>query len=126
MNAKELAEKLNGNQYGNEITKELEIIAKNSDLVVVFGASDDLCEFRGAIYDEAGCYGGGEVMFDKYGNFAYVDDGDDPLPNTINAIWNKQGYSWIYETKIPNEQFDIFDGSDKYCAGIVFSLNDCK
>ena len=126
MNAKELAKKLDGNFYGNEIPKELEVSAKENGLIVVFGASDDLCEFRGAIYDEADCYGGGEVMFDKEGNFAYVDDGDDPLPNTIQAIWNKRGYSWTYKTEIPHETFDIYEDEETYCQGIVFSINDLK
>ena len=50
MDAKELAQKLHGRTYGN-ITTQDAAEAKDNDLVIVFGASDDLMEFRGAIYD---------------------------------------------------------------------------
>ena len=42
MTAKELAELLNGREYGNEITSDEEKLAKESGLVVVFGYSDDM------------------------------------------------------------------------------------
>ena len=58
MTSKELAAQLDGNQYGNEITKEQEIIAAGNGLVVVFGYSDDNVELRGAIDDEVGAYDG--------------------------------------------------------------------
>ena len=71
--AKELAEKLNGRAYGdsfNDVKQE----AKESGLVIVYGASDDLMEFDGALYDEGGCFDGGRVYFDRNG----VDqEGDD-------------------------------------------------
>ena len=47
----QLAETLNGNEIGNEITKEQEQQAKENGLVVVFGYSDDNMELRGALYD---------------------------------------------------------------------------
>ena len=67
MNAKELAAKLNGREYLREITDEEAKQAKASGLVVVYGASDDLIEFRGAIHDEGDCYDGGEILFDSKG-----------------------------------------------------------
>lgn len=50
---------LNGREYGDEITREEEAMAKAHGLVVVFGYSDDNMEFCGAITDEVGCYDGG-------------------------------------------------------------------
>ena len=41
--------------------------AKENGLVIVYGASDDLMEFDGAIYDEGGCFDGGRVYFDRDG-----------------------------------------------------------
>ena len=51
--AKELAEKLNGIAYGDSFD-DVKQEAKESGLVIVYGASDDLMEFDGAIYDEGG------------------------------------------------------------------------
>lgn len=45
--AKELAEKLNGRAYGDSFD-DVEQEAKESGLVIVYGASDDLMEFDGA------------------------------------------------------------------------------
>ena len=67
MDAKELAAKLNGREYCREITDEEVRQAKEAGLVVVFGASDDLIEFRGAIRDEGDCYDGREVLIDAKG-----------------------------------------------------------
>lgn len=68
MTKEQLAYLLNGREYTNEITKEEEREAKNSGLLVIFGASDDLIELRGAIYDEVGAINGGEVRIGKNGN----------------------------------------------------------
>lgn len=69
MNLQEFAKMLDGRTYGNEITKEEQKLAKDLGFVVVFGASDDLMEFRGAIADEFGCYDGGTVCLNENGIF---------------------------------------------------------
>lgn len=50
----ELAARLDGRSYRNEITQEEEKLAKENRLVAIFGASDDLIELRGAINEELG------------------------------------------------------------------------
>ena len=65
---KTFAEELNGMQYGDE-PKELWEKAKKNGCVVVFGCSDDLIEFRGAIDDELGCFEGGMYYFNRNGDF---------------------------------------------------------
>lgn len=126
----ELVVILNGGTYRNEISKALEIEARESGLVVVFGASDDLMEFRGAIDDEVGCFDGGTAYITNKGLLTnrcrddgcpyFIDEGLRAMK--IHAIWGKNGYSWIYKTDINHETFDIMDGGEKYCRGIVFHL----
>ena len=53
---KEWAEKLNGREYCEELTREEEAQLKAEGYVAAFGASDDLLEFRGAIHNEAGAW----------------------------------------------------------------------
>lgn len=72
----QFAELLNGNEYRDEMTKEQECIAKENNLLVVFGASDDLLEVRGAISDEYGAYDGGEFLLVKKGEM-YADNEDE-------------------------------------------------
>ncbi len=135
MTAKELAARLNGREYRSEMTLEEISIAKESGLVVVFGASDDLMEFRGAIDDEVGCYEGGKAYASANGLWQddYGCGGDQQcefierakeafIP--IYALWGVEGYSWIFDTKIPHEKFVIFEDGGKYCRGIVFSMDD--
>jgi len=50
----QLAAMLNGRRYRDEITEKEEKLAKENNLVVLFGASDDLIELRGAIDEEIG------------------------------------------------------------------------
>lgn len=137
MTKEQLARHLNGREYISEITSDEEREAKNAGLVVVFGTSDDLMEFRGAINDEAGAWQGTERFVDAKGlipDFEQLDSDDkDGLRDyfarekdgrAIEAVWDSDGYSWTYLTKIPHVTFEIMEGGDKYCRGIVFSLAD--
>lgn len=132
MTIKEFADQLNGRKYGNEITGDEMGIACDAGFVVIFGASDDLCELRGAIDDEVGSYGDMEIVLTADGTlFPESEDCKDckywnsakKSAKTINALWGKDGYSWIYETDIPHETFDILENGKKYCRGIVFELS---
>ena len=125
MTKKELADKLNGRAYGDTFKDVLEE-ARESGLVIVTGASDDLMEFQGAIEDEGSCYDGGNVYFDKDG----VSQDGTERANVIEAVWcngmNSDGIQadWTYKTDIPCERFDIWEDGELYCVGIVFSVED--
>lgn len=132
--AQELAARLNGREYTKETTKADERGAKESGLVIVFGASDDLMEFRGAVYDEIGAYEGGEALITSAGLLTSAcDEGEAcpyfkklmPLAATIKAKWDTDGYSWVYETAIPHATFEVVEDGEKYCRGIVFALAVC-
>lgn len=132
-----LAAQLDGREYGEEISNEEEAIAKADGLVVLFGASDDLAEFRGAIHDEAGCYDGGEILIATInGELKILEThececefcGFKEIANTakkIISVWDDDsGYPWRYETDIPHATFDILEYGVKYCKGIIFSVKD--
>lgn len=130
-NVKKWAEKLDGRKYGNELTELEEKKLKALGLVVVFGASDDLCEFRGAIDDEVGCFDGGDIYVNAEGLIANnMDMFDDFVPENspefvlIKMCWGLRGYSWICETDIPHESFDILEDGDPYCRGIIFNVDN--
>ncbi len=127
-----LAEKLNGRECGDEVTIEEAKRTADCGLVVVYGASDDLMEFRGAIEDEVGCYNGGVAYLTKDGlleneceneNCPHFARMKQECP-TIAAVWDHDGYSWTYSTDIPHATFDILEDGEKYCRGIVFSMED--
>lgn len=143
MTVQEIAEKLNGIEYPIRIPQAIITAAKNSGIVIVYGASDDLMEFEGAISDEVGAYDGGTVRIDADGvvpDFDNVDKDDkealreyfrrENSGKEIEALWcdPSDDYSWSYKTDIPHEVFDVFetngDEKTKYCRGIVFSLAD--
>lgn len=134
MNTKVFADKLTGRQIGDEITPKEIAEAKEYGFVIVFGASDDLMEFRGAIEDEASCYNGGEVFLNEKGLINRECE-DDQCPhearrirqakNAIIANWDDgSGFSWTYEASMPHQTFEIFDENEKYCRGFVFAMAD--
>lgn len=140
MSKEKLAAELSGIQYPahRSITADQIASAKAAGLVIVFGASDDLMEFEGAIRDEFGCYNGGTAWVDAKGllDRSQIDDEDDDAiadfvkrrtdAKSIQAIWDQDGFSWIYETDIPHATFDVWEAEDGYCRGIVFALADLK
>lgn len=134
MTKEEFAALLTGREYGSEITKDEEATAKAAGLVVVFGASDDLLELRGAIRDEFDCYDGGIAQVDHQGllpDRESVDEDDElkdlftrqPGAKRIEALWCAEPvYSWTYRTDIPHATFEIVGDGEPYCRGIVFEL----
>lgn len=132
MTPQEAAAKLNNGQYRKEVSPEMAKSLKFAGLVAVYGASDDLMEFDGAIQDEVGCYEGGTIYITRNGPLVNDCDNDD-CPHfeklkektaTIAAKWDDGGFSWRYETDIPHATFVIMEDDEKYCEGIVFAIAD--
>lgn len=133
MTIQEFARRLDDRPYGEEITREEEKEAKELGFVVVFGASDDLIEFRGAINDEAGCYEGGKIYINKDGILDEDKECDEckyfqevkKKCKAIKALWCKEeAWAWTYKTDIPHATFEIFEDEEQYCRGIVFDINN--
>jgi hypothetical protein len=135
MTPQELADRLTGAEYPFRPDRTLMAEARATGLVVVYGASDDLMEFDGAIYDEISCYDGGTAYLLPTGLLENDCDNDD-CPHfekikqaalTIEALWSKEGdYSWTYKTNIPHATFEVAEEGVPYCRGIVFSMADLK
>ena len=132
--AAEAAAMLDGGEYTKEGSVAIFAEMKGSGLVAVFGASDDNMEFRGAISDEVGCYGGGTAYLDRDG-LLQNDCEDEGCPYfakikesaaTITALWDVDGIAWRYETKIQHVKFTINEDGTAWCEGIVFALSDCR
>lgn len=126
MTKEELAKRINGREYRNEVTPLDVKQARESGLVIVYGASDDLMEFEGAISEEFGT----EAFFDNEGN--QLGRCDDECihskrafekANKVKANYNKDGV-WNYVTDIPHAIFQVFEEKNLYCNGIVFDIKD--
>lgn len=134
MTKEQLAERLNGRQIGNEITKDEAITAKRDGLLVIYGSSDDLVELAGMFSEECGAYNG--TVFYLHSKGVCESDHDcecrfcgwlDLMEKCakIRAIWCfGENYSWTYETSLPHATFDVLDGNEKYCRGIVIDARD--
>ena len=150
----ELAAKLNGRSYRNEITPEEERLAKDNRLVVIFGASDDLIELRGAICDELGM---GTFHLTRKGVLESDCDEGEACPyyqrrlagalETGEAIaitpqWGGEGMdalayamlgkpTWCFDCEQLDGKFTTFDIFDEYdgdqeyfCRGIVIDIDE--
>lgn len=137
MNKDQLAAKMNCTQYPVRISKDVESEISKHNLVVVFGASDDLMEFRGAICDEVAVYNGGHAFINgkellQPDDIETFDDAVAVLNHfknakVISALWCKEGdYSWTYKTDIPHATFEVLYDDENYCRGIVFSLDELE
>lgn len=134
MNAKELAQQLNGREYGrrSQMTPREIAAAKAAGIVVAYGASDDLLELEGAVTDELG--GPGTSYFTKAG--LLVNKCEDPecpyfevardTAAPLELVWRggPGGPAWTFKTAIPHETFNILEDGDLFCVGVVFALSD--
>lgn len=140
MTKEELAEKLDGGEYGNEVSRLLAKDAKESGLLIVYGASDDLIEFDGAWRDEADVIEGGEVAITRTAPLESECSKGHECPyfqemvacsSKIKAIWcdgelDTGEPAWRYETDIPHAKFIINEDGDPYCEGIVLDIDEIK
>jgi hypothetical protein len=136
LTSKEMADRLNGREYGSEVSKEDARDASESGLVIVFGASDDLVEFRGNWDEEIGAYGGAVIpvhaingpLADHECDCAYC--GFKELKKSgvvIKADWcNEPHISWTFRTTIPHETFLIVEDGEPFCRGLVFAVADLR
>lgn len=132
MTPQEAAAKLDGREYRDELPKGFASELKAAGLVAVYGASDDLMEFEGAIHNEIGAYDGGFAYLTKAGLVQNECENDEcphflrqqEAASMIEAKWDSGGFSWQYETTIPHATFVIKEDGDDYCEGIVFALAD--
>lgn len=138
MTPKQAAAKLHGSEYGDEGTDTLFKEMKAAGLVAAFGASDDLLEFRGAIYDEVGAYNGKTVYMDEHGPIVRrCHDEDCPYDaermaaakksaKKIDAVFSPKELhaTWLIASNIPHETFDVMEDGELFCRGIVFRLKD--
>lgn len=136
MNIKDVADKLNNVQYGEEgkiLTTEYCRELRRNGIVVVCGSSDDLIQFDGAISDEFGAY---DHYLNSKGLIRNECDCDDcpyfeKLMKKVNYYIKPQwceveDYAWTYDTNIPHVTFDVMEGDEKYCRGMVFKLSDLE
>jgi len=134
MTPAEAAKLLDGSQYPKVGNRELWARMKDAGLVAVYGASDDLMEFRGAIDDELGAYEGTTAYVTRAG-MLQNDCENDECPHfaklkqaatPIDALWDDGGFSWRYDTAIPCARFIIKEDDENYCEGIVFALESVQ
>lgn len=145
MTKEQLAELLNGNEVGSELTKEQEQIAKENNLLVLFGASDYLLEAKGTIHDE---YGAGDFLLIKDGEMFADEDEDiyykakgDSLyyassdsnnvnhPRLIRTEWcpkDESGLFWRITSNMPSSPFVIMRDGSPYCRGIVIDVDEIQ
>jgi hypothetical protein len=141
MTKEEMAALLDGSEYPMEMDSHEEKAAKQARLLVVFGASDDLCELRGVIRDEVGCYGSGGFRVSRDGKLLVTPDRDESevlakfgllgtlmdqhtAAISVEACWcaEKGGPSWTYRTTEPHATFNVMEDGEVYCRGIVIQL----
>lgn len=126
------AAELDGCEYRDEGSPDLWKRMKAAGLVAVFGASDDLMELNGAIYDEIGT---GEALLTPSGLLtSECSEGEDcpyfqrsrHSASSITALWCEEpnGPCWTYDTDIPHSTFTVMEDGEPFCRGIVFRLAD--
>lgn len=112
------------------------ISAKAAGLLIVYGQSDDLLEFRGIWEDEYGAYGGCDCHIDQNGILLNECDCDCPYFKrinhdnftAINAAWNDEDeeLAWVVSSDAPHSSFTYHCDGEPFGVGIVIHRDDIK
>lgn len=125
----EAAKALDQNEYCEEGSKELFAEMSKANLVAIFGASDDIMCTAGAIGDEHDL----ELLISTFGEHLVPECDDEDCPHEkrrkdqahkVEAVFDSEGFTFVYKTTIPHETFIILEEGDNYCRGIVIDLNN--
>lgn len=146
---KKIAQELNNIDYydiNHYLRNDISAPLKENGIVVAFGQSDDLLEFRGAIDDEIDCYYQTKLLWldDRFINYddaneicGWLDDEYGSLfvsqikkmcENTkyISINTDSDMYQFEYEMNFPSEQFNIIKDGEVYGVGFVFDIKSLK
>ena len=126
-----VASQLNGREYRNEITTELNEKLRNSSMIVIYGQSDDLVHINEfGETDEFGCCDGHVIHLTSNG--VYVAGDSQQNIASVTAKWcpeDEDGNitsSWSFETDVPHTTFNIMEDGEVYCVGLVIDANELK
>lgn len=108
----ELANLINGSQYREEMTPEMVKLAKNSNLVVLYFASDDLLISDGVVQDEGGFYS-------KLTKNGFVGEDDENFDHGLYIDIEDDG-EFIAKPACSYVPFKIYEDDSLYCIGAVF------
>ncbi len=146
MKKEELAAKLNGREYPFELSVGEITEAKESEFVILYGASDDLLEFAGSIYDELGAYNGktatitadGKIIENIQNGHVDCDEAASCFffkewlarqkTFTVKAEWcpKEPKCSWLITASVPGAAFDIMEDGELFCRGLVIDMNEVR
>lgn len=143
----QIVSQLDSIEYPVKIDESVIQQAKDNNIVIVFGASDDLIEFRGAICDENSVSGIDVTLIDNEGTLPIDENGAikdfDDLVNihdlrklvsrfdksiAVTSYWQPDdgsNASWSYSVPegVEWEPFNVMEDDELYCVGIVFKLS---
>lgn len=121
----DIAQRLNGRPYGDEVPDDVGADAAEAGLLILFGRSDDLLELRGAVTDEMGQAASGLVLI-NHGGFVPTENLkgnflEDESLVAIHALWNHDPHrSWVFHIEVPHAPFEIMEDGMPFCRGVVF------
>lgn len=143
MTKEEFVLQLDGRDRRVGISKEEAKFAKENGLIIIYGESDDLVEFEGAIYDEIGAWDGTDFIIARKGDEIPVDEDEgtfryakelEALPiekggkfkNLFTAEWCPEDLdcSWRITTDIPHCVFQLLEDGEIFSVGIVVDVKD--
>lgn len=134
---KEAKERFGRREIGHEVSAADKAWLIENNLVVIYGASDDLAEIDGAVCDEVGIgWRNKSILFHR--GSVYVPECDDEgcpheeaIRNNCERVgvrWDESitGPSWYYIATFPHETFDVYDGDDYYCQAVIFKAESIR
>lgn len=136
MTPQELADRLDGTEYGDDVNPEKISDAKEFGLVVMYGLSDDIVAIAGACgSDDCGAWhedGGSVDVYMTRAGFAQsecLDGHDCPyfvklLKQASKFTARKTNEGWRIATNVPHAKFTIYEDGEVFGVGIVFRRDD--
>lgn len=141
MTKEQFAAQMGIREIGDEISTEAEKVAKQCGLLVVFGYSDDTVEFCGLFRDERSAGDSTTFRMDEVGILKsweqVVDEGADEKEaeryfaskgkgKEMTAFFDEGNVSWTFKTTIPHATFNVMDGGEIFCIGLVIERKDLE
>ena len=130
---KEIAKQLENSQYRNIGSKELFEKAKENNIVILYGASDDILEIEGAFRDEVDSDGGRDFNIltedDNAEDYSFLKDLNikiywHGMINDKQEIETDIPWTFAFNDKFKDkiEEFTIIEDDETNCIGLIIQL----
>lgn len=122
---KEIKSRIDKIDIKQEIPKDVQVLAKDNNILIAYGGSDDLLELRGAINEEYGAWEGFDPRVMSGDGRREIEVLKKLLSIDLVMNWcpnDELSGNFTLKEGVEFEEFDIIEDEEVFCRGVIVQM----